>query len=138
VVKRRGKELEPRWRAIAEYPIRSRLFHSAAGHYVDFIYSLALAPIGTSHYGDGNKRPLNRFLIVEFCADFERSCRDGIGDDDKLWDDLKTYLLQIAELTDERVPEKTKQQIVLRVGRLLMQRRIDERYFVRIKRKLPA
>jgi hypothetical protein len=132
------KDKEPRWKEAAMYPVRYKLFHQAAERYIGFRQTLATSPVSTAHYNEEGKRPLNRFLIVEYHTDFERACRDDIGDNEALWDNLKTYLLQIAELTEENVPERIKQQIVSNVGRLLIERRIDGTYFVKIKRRLPA
>ena len=91
-------------------------------------------PLSAFQY-DESKRTVNRFLLCEYTVDIDNAIRTASLDDEERRTLVRLLIEQMADV--KRVPERYRQPVVNKLGRVFVQRRLDPMFrFKWVKKKI--
>jgi hypothetical protein len=110
----------------------SLLFHRLLEQYIT-CRSRVQFPVSCSQCDPDAKKPLNPFLAAQFAADFEQAVKAALGsiEMENCFDTIERE--QLGSEPDAKYSLALREQVVERVGKLLVSRGITK-YFVRVKK----
>ena len=117
-----------------EYALKLKTFDRVIGAYIETRQNLKTASLSCYQYDD-TKRPVNKFLLVEYATDIDHAIRDAKLDAEERQTLVRLLLEQMADT--KRVPERYRQPVINKVGRLLVKRNLDPAHWFKwIKKKI--